>query len=196
MKWLTTSVLLDQLRAGGDDAWGRFLDRFRKPVVAFALKAGLSPAAADDVAQETMLAFLEGLRKGSYDRGKGRLSSWLFGIASLKVRQTWDAQARVARDHAGEAGSAPGLSQIADPAALEASWDQSFCRSVLEQSLARVRLEVDPQTFRAFELVAMKEVPAADVATQLGMTRNAVFLAKHRVVKRIRALKDAFESVR
>jgi hypothetical protein len=54
---------------------------------------------------------------------------------------------------------------------------------------------VDPGTFRAFERVALDQVPAADVARELGMTRNAVFLAKHRVVKRIRALKDAFESV-
>ena len=108
MEWVTTSVLLDQLRAGADGAWGAFLERFRKPVIAFALKVGLPAQAADDAAQETMLAFLEGLRSGSYDRKKGRLSSWLFGIASMKARQAFDARARIDRDHAGEKSSQPG----------------------------------------------------------------------------------------
>jgi RNA polymerase sigma factor (sigma-70 family) len=196
VEWLTTSVLLDELRAGAEGAWVPFLERFRKPVVAFALKMGLPAVAADDVAQETMLAFLEGLRKGRYDRTKGRLSAWLFGIASLKVRQAREAHARMARDHAGEGSTGSRLSQVPEEVALEASWDLSWGRSVLEQSLARVRQEVDPQTFRAFEMVALKDIAPAAVAAELGMTRNAVFLAKHRVVKRIRALKDAFESAR
>jgi RNA polymerase sigma-70 factor (ECF subfamily) len=195
MEWVTTSALLEQLRAGAESAWGPFLERFRKPVVAFAMDHGLSPDAADDAAQETMLAFLDGLRRGNYDRAKGRLSSWLFGIANLKTRQAWSARARLARDHAGEQSAAGSVGDLPDVASLEKSWEATWARSVLEQCLARVRSEVDPATFRAFELVALQEVPAADAAAKLGMTRNAVFIAKHRVVKRIRALKEAFEDV-
>jgi RNA polymerase sigma-70 factor, ECF subfamily len=195
MEWVTTSVLLDQLRAGADAAWGPFLDRFRKPVVAFGLKMGLPAQAAEDAAQETMLAFLEGLRKGAYDRTKGRLSSWLFGIASMKARQAWDARERLARDHAGERSSQPGLSQVPDAATLEKSWDVSWAKSIFTQCLERIRTEVEPDTFRAFEMVAIEQIPAAQVAEELGMTRNAVFVAKHRVLKRLRALKEAFEAL-
>ena len=82
MEWITTSTILVSL---GDysnrAAWERFTDRCRPPVLRFVRGMGLSEVDAEDAAQGTLLAFAEGFRKGQYDRSKGRLSSWLFGIA-------------------------------------------------------------------------------------------------------------------
>ena len=91
MTWVTTATVLQNLRDYDNrEAWGSFAERFRRPVVSFARGMGLKTADAEDVAQETMLAFAEAYRKGSYDPAKGRLSKFLFGIAyrqSLKFRR-------------------------------------------------------------------------------------------------------------
>jgi DNA-directed RNA polymerase specialized sigma24 family protein len=84
--WVTTSTILGGLRDFEDRAsWERFVARFRAPIVRLALGHGLEAADADDVAQETLVAFADGFRAGRYDAQQGRLSSWLFGIAYRQV---------------------------------------------------------------------------------------------------------------
>ena len=93
--WVTTSVLLSELRDFGNQAaWDRLADRFREPVVAFARKMGLTPSQAEDAAQETLLAFAEAFRDGKYDPAKGRLNRWLFGIAFRQVLNAKRARGR------------------------------------------------------------------------------------------------------
>ncbi len=186
MEWLTTSLMIDQLKAGDELAWATLVARFRRPVFVLASRLGLTPAEADDVCQETLLAFLDGLRRGNFVRGRGRLSSWLFGIASMKVRQTWDERARRAREKAGNTDGG-GVPAVAECDQLEI-WDLTWQRNLMDQALARVPLEVDANTWRAFTAVQLEGRVPADVAVELGMTRNAVFIAKHRVLKRLRVL--------
>src|SRR5436305_1544249 len=82
MTWLTTATVLEKLRDFANrDAWDRFSERFRRPVVSFARGMGLAQSDAEDVAQETLMAFAKAYREGQYDPAKGRLSKFLFGIA-------------------------------------------------------------------------------------------------------------------
>src|SRR5215210_5478398 len=65
MAWLTTATVLQRLRDFENrDAWGAFAERFRQPVVSFARGMGLKGPDAEDVAQETLLAFAEAYRDG------------------------------------------------------------------------------------------------------------------------------------
>src|SRR5690349_6694570 len=101
--WVTTATVLEKLRDFGNrDAWSSFTERFRQPVVSFARGMGLKQADAEDVAQETLLAFAEAYRGGKYDPAKGRLSRFLFGIA---YRQALRGR-RVAANHGAGAGVA------------------------------------------------------------------------------------------
>ena len=87
MEWKTTSVILDDLADFENrETWNRFAGRFRDPLMRFGRKIGLNVADAEDMAQQTLLVFAEGLRGDRYDRAKGRLSSWLFGIAADQVK--------------------------------------------------------------------------------------------------------------
>lgn len=192
MRWITTTVMLDRLESGQEEAWDEFVSHFTEPVRRFALRLGLNDAQADDVAQNTMLAFVRGLRENRYERGRGRLSSWLFGIAYREA-------ARAARDGRADqqgpdrTGRTTFFSAQPDERAALRTWTEDWDRFVLDRCLERARGEVEPRTFEAFELVAIRRVPAAEVADQLGMTRNAVFVAKHRVLRRVGELQREFE---
>ena len=86
MQWKTTTQILEELQqTSGDLAWDQFCDHFQPIVVGFGRKLGLSAADAQDAAQETMISFLSALRQGQYDRTKGKLSSWLLGIAKRVI---------------------------------------------------------------------------------------------------------------
>ena len=87
MDWITTSTILEGLKEfEGGDAWERLVERFRRPIVSFIRDLGLAESDAEDVAQETLIAFAEAYREGKYDPAKGRLSHWLFGIAWVRRR--------------------------------------------------------------------------------------------------------------
>jgi RNA polymerase sigma factor (sigma-70 family) len=194
-EWITTSTILWGLRDFEDrGAWQRFVERFRAPIVRLAQGQGLKPADAEDVAQETLLAFADGFRAGRYDVEKGRLSRWLFGIAYRQMSRARDASNR--RSAAGQVDeSTSDVHAIADEDEVTRSWDVEWERAILEQCLAQARREVHPQTFRAFELVALENRAAAQAAEELAIDVKAVYNAKHRLLKRIRELRESMEQL-
>ncbi len=186
MDWVTTTLLLEQLRAVDQDAWSEFVERFRFPIVSFSRKLGLNEEEAEDAAQETLLSFARAFRAGQYDSDKGRLSSWLFGIARHRVLDV--ARRRRSKEEvigAGE-GESSFWSCVGDPRQMSEAFEESWRETVFEACLAQVRKEVKASTFEAFELLSMRGMTPDAVAEQLGITRNAVFIAKHRVVTKLR----------
>ena len=97
MEWVTTTLLLDRLGDGDDAAWAQLSESFRPPVTRFVRKLGVPADACDDVTQDALLTFLDAFRRGRYDRDKGRLGAWLFGIAAQAVRRHGRRAARDAR---------------------------------------------------------------------------------------------------
>ena len=85
MEWVTTSTIIHDLRdLSNQTAWRSFVDRFHRPIVRFVTRMGFNGEDAEDVTQETLAAFADSLREGRYDRERGKLRTWLFGIAYNK----------------------------------------------------------------------------------------------------------------
>jgi RNA polymerase sigma-70 factor (ECF subfamily) len=194
MTWLTTATVLQKLQDfGNHEAWDSFAERFRRPVVSFARGMGLKQADAEDVAQETLLAFAEAYRRGQYDPTKGRLSRFLFGIAyrqSLRARRSGVGTG--VRDV--NVGESAFWSEIPDEQAASGIWDTEWEKSVLDNCLQQVRQEFEPQTYRAFEAVVREERQPEEVAQSLGISIKSVYNAKHRILKRIRELRADHET--
>lgn len=192
MTWLTTATVLQNLRDFDNrDAWQSFANRFRAPVVSFARSMGLTPVDAEDAAQETLLAFASAYRDGKYDPAKGRLSRFLFGIAyrqALRVRRVSAGPANVASPGSGV------MSQIPDEQSATGIWDTEWERTVLDSCMQQARTEFEPDTFRAFEMVVRDEKSPDEVANTLSVSIKSVYNSKHRVLKRIRELRESYES--
>ena len=188
--WTTSSLLLRQLGDFDDNsAWNLLAEHFRDPIVSIAQRRGLDAAQAEDAAQETLLAFARAYREGNYQRTKGRLKDWLFGIAYRQIN------AVVRRSRRADMTSSA-IEPAREPAIeseLGELWDSAWRRAVLARCLDQARAEVHEKTFRAFQLVALHERSAARVADELGMTRAQVYDAKYRVSCRIQELAREYE---
>jgi RNA polymerase sigma factor (sigma-70 family) len=193
MEWVTTTQVLEELQSSNDaPAWRRFCDHFHIVVVNFAKQMGLSMTDAEDAAQETMLTFVKAFRDGKYKREKGHLSDWLFGIARnviLNFRRRLPSEQLVADKTTGTSF----LDQIQDDHSIKLSWEIEWRHMVLTRCFEQARKEFDPKVFKAFELYAMTQTSADKVAKQLEMSRNAVYIAKCRVLSRLRELERQFE---
>ena len=75
---------------------------------------------------------------------------------------------------------------LPDESTLESVWESQWQRVILTRCLDQVRSEFEPEVYRAFELYAMQDRPADQVADELGTSRNAIYIAKSRILARLR----------
>ena len=188
----TTTALLEGLQDPADEeTWRAFDERFRPILLAFGRRLDLAPEDAADAAQETLARFVKSYRGGKYDRSRGRLRSWLTGIARHCISDIRQQRA---------ADPKRGLSAVAEvpqESALTAIWDEEWRQEILRQGMIELRGETKTEepTIRAFEMIAFDGRRPADVAQELGMTLNDVYLAKHRCLKQLRAILSRLEGV-
>ena len=193
MEWVTTTQVLEGLKTSNDTlAWQRFCEHFHPVVVNFARRLGLSPTDAEDAAQETMVAFLKAFRNGKYDREKGRLSAWLLGV-SKRVILNFRGNRPLERLIADKTTGTSFWDMIQDDHSIKHTWDTEWRRTVLSNCLQQARRETAPEVYEAFELYALLEIPVDDVAQRLGVSQNAVYISKSRVLSRLRHLERQFE---
>jgi len=187
----TNSILLLGLADPADKvAWGEFDERYRPILVAFARRLGIHAAEAEDVAQETLLRVVEVLRAGAFDHERGRLRTWLFTIARSRVidGRRWDGRRQGVRGDSG-------LVELPDEHTLSRCFEEEWQRELLRAAFAELRAttRTDPRTLRAFELLVLEERRAAEVAKALDMQLNAVYVAKHRTLERLRAILERLQ---
>ncbi len=179
----TTTKLLDALgERDNEPAWHHINARYRPVIAGLARRLGLKDADADEVAQQTLSEFVRAFREGRYKREKGRLSSWILGIAHHTA-------AKALRD--GKRASVPGqtaMADVPDESELRGIWTDERDRAIVARALSLLRDEasIDERTLEVFELIAFRGVPAVEAASQCGMSVDQAYVAKSRVTKKLR----------
>lgn len=182
----TNTLLLAGLADPENDAiWREFHERYQPILVAFARRFGLTDDQAQDATQEALLRFVQEYRAGRYERSRGRLRSWIFAIARARIL---DQRRKRGRSDAWRGDSALANTPADDE--LEAAWEEEWRRAILRQGILELRTgtNTDPKTIRTFELLALEERTPQEVAELVGSTVNAVYVAKHRALDRLRAI--------
>ena len=187
----TTTALLEGLfDLQNASAWRQFDDRFRPILVAVASRLGLEPADAADVAQETIAQFVRDYRAGKYDRTRGRLGSWVVGIARHRVAELHRTQVG-RREHRGQSA----IVMIPEENHLGEIWDTE-CRHAAVCAALRELVassKVSERTLDAFRMHVIDEETPERVAEKLGTTVRAVYMAKHRCLARLRSMMDGMK---
>jgi RNA polymerase sigma-70 factor (ECF subfamily) len=178
--------LLDRLKAARPDAsdWNR-LQGIYLPLIERWL--GRVPGLGDesaDLAQEVLVVVFREVP--GFDRQReGSFRAWLRRVTVNKIRNY-----RRKRYHRPDVGLDPAggfLERISDPNDdLAREWDRDHDKQVVEKLLAAVQRDFTPVTWKAFQRFGVEGVPAGRVAEELGLSENAVVLAKSRVLKRLR----------
>lgn len=191
----TTTALLAGLRdLSNESVWRDFDARYRDVLAAFARRLGLNYTEAEEVAQETLTRFVADYAAGKYDRTRGRLRSWLIGIAKYRIADTRRKQA-TRREHHGDSV----LRELPDEKRLTEIWDAELEQAILCEAMAELgsSSRLKPQTIQAFRRLTVDQISANDVAEELGMTPQGVYMAKHHCLNRLKeivaALKAAYD---
>lgn len=178
----TPPSLLHRLREAPEDAdaWDRFDAIYRPLLTGWLRRHGPQPHDVDNLVQEILTCVVRELPGFHYEPARGHFRGWLRQVMVNRLREFWRARQRE------RASVGPLLDQLQDPASdLSRRWDREHDQHVLAALLARLEPDFAPTTWQAFHRLQAGEEPAA-VAAALGMGLNAVYLARSRILRRLR----------
>jgi RNA polymerase sigma-70 factor (ECF subfamily) len=180
----TPASLLDRLRAPGDDsAWERLLTLYGPTVEAWCRQGGASAEDAADIRQDVFRTVAQGIADFRRDRPGDSFRGWLYLTTR---RRLLDHQRRAARQPRAEGGTDAQEQFLEIPAAEPPGSEAAEAGEFYQQCIRLIQSEFEERTWRAFWRVTVDGRAAEDVAAELGMTPGAVYIAKSRVLKRLR----------
>jgi RNA polymerase sigma factor (sigma-70 family) len=190
---------LDRIRQGDGRVWSDFVSRYQGRLLRFARAKLPQRADAEDVVQETFVAFLRSIARY---RGECDLETYLFALLRRKIIDSYRSAGsrRVcliqdACDGEAEEGSSDLLDGVQSPVQT-ASWyaraDEQYDRQKMALADALTDL-VDGMKkslkFRDLQVIEMLfycQMANKDVARMMRLDEKAVALIKHRSLKHIR----------
>lgn len=182
----TRPSLLVRIRDRGDRAaWGQFADLYTPLLLRFAGRHGLQDADANDLVQEVLKAVTTAAERLEYDPRRGSFRGWLYQVARSKLSNLLAARARQAQG-SGDSAVQGLLEQQAAPPDDSAEWDAEYERRVFAWAAEQVRADFQDKTWQAFWLTAVEGKSAAQAAEALGLSVGAVYVAKSRVMARLK----------
>ncbi len=175
----TRSSLLERVRDFDDaSGWEEFDRLYRPLLMKYARKRGLKQDDAEEIVQQCLEVIVTRIR--DFQRRKS-FRGWLRRIAENKIKHHLD------RKHALQRPSVQAALGTANreltPAEL---WERQWNRTHLLYCIASLRNDFAAHTLQAFELYVLQDMPVDKVSEALGMSRNQVYVAKSRVMRRIR----------
>ena len=183
----TSASLLESLRdASDEEAWNRLVDMYSPLLRNWLRRHNANTGDIDDVVQEVMTVVVRRFPDFQRQPRTGAFRAWLRTITVNCLRDQWRRSNKQPKATGGTQ-CAEAIEQLADPnSGISKIWDQEHDKHVARFLLSKIQPDFTPQTWQAFQRFAIDGSSADEVAKELGITANAVFIAKSRVMSGLR----------
>jgi RNA polymerase sigma-70 factor (ECF subfamily) len=184
----TPMSLLERLgRAEGRGAdWDRLVAVYAPLLRSWLCRYPLQGADVDDLVQDVLAVLVRKLASFRHGGQHGAFRAWLRSILAYEVRGFYrrrQGQPLAVDPHADDGP----LADLEDGASeLSRRWDAEHDQHVVARLLDLIKPEFTATTWQAFERSALHNRPADEVGAELGLTANAVWIARSRVMRRLR----------
>jgi RNA polymerase sigma factor (sigma-70 family) len=181
----TRASLIVKLRdPNDDDAWSEFVALYEPLVYRLARQKGLQDADARDLCQEVFRAVARAVDR--WEPGRGSFRGWLSRIArNLLINFLTRGHYQFHGSGATSVMELLDAQPARDPSA-SALFEAEYQRRVFQWAADDVRGEFAPSTWQAFWQTAVEDRSPSQVAVELGISVGAVYIARSRVLARLK----------
>jgi len=165
------------------ESWRTFVELYTPPVLRYCRLRGLQDADAADVTQEVMVQVARSVRSFRYSPERGRFRDWLGTIVRRRVNRHLTTKKLGTAGVGGDLTSEAAINPRANSA--DAEWTAEFNAQILRTALDRVRPLFGAPIWDAFASVWLNNRTAAETASTLRVSLEAVYVAKSKVLKRL-----------
>ncbi len=183
----TSASLLERLRAQPDETdWQRLVNLYTPLIRNWLIKHMLQEQDRNDVVQEVMTVVIRRIPEFQHNQRCGAFRNWLRTITVNCLREFWRSQKY--RPQAGGGSDFKSfLDEMEDPGSqLSQVWNQEHDNHVMSQLLQLIRPCFETKTWNIFQRLVLEGASPESVSREFQVTVNAVFIAKSRVLARLR----------
>jgi RNA polymerase sigma-70 factor (ECF subfamily) len=172
-------------------AWSEFVEIYGPLIYSYGRRRGLQDADASDLVQDVLRAVAASAGRFVYDPARGSFRGWLLTITRNELN---DSLRRAAGRAAAEGGTTHMAVLAEQPDAAEDDrWEREHRERLFAWAAERIKVAFQPETWDAFWQTAVENRPPKDVARGLGMSVGSIYIARSRVLARLRAVIAAVE---
>jgi len=187
----TRASLLSRARQHDSRAWHELVDLYGPLIAHWCRRSGLDHHASADCVQQTFTAVLRSLNGYQARKLSGSFRSWLWTIASNKIR---DHRRSSRREASGVGGSTAmqalqqlPMEELSEEVLTDAEpVDAEQLSALVARAREQIREEFAPRTWEIFSRAVVDQIPTAMVAQEFSVTPAAVRQARSRILRRLR----------
>jgi RNA polymerase sigma factor (sigma-70 family) len=165
-----------------ENAWAEFLEIYQPVVLQLAQRQGLQEADAHDLVQTMFSRVAKKASNWQTDLSNGTFRGWLAittrNLVIDHFRRQQRQPASITDSHLFSLSSG----------VVDDEFDMQERRMLFQWAAKRCRSEFTEKTWEAFWLTSVDDQPVATVSKQLSMTAGAIYIARSRVLAKIRSL--------
>lgn len=179
----TRATLLERVRDPSDlDAWAEFVSNYEPLITAYVRKSGITSQDAPDIVQMVLTRLVTALPRFHLDHQQGRFRTWLWQITHSVLTDSQRRDAARVRAEKNWLDHLPALTSDSSPV----DWDMLYHQRILEIVLKRISETAMPTSWACFYGRILENRPAAQIAAELGLSVNAVYVNASRLLTRVR----------
>lgn len=184
---VTSATLLERLKDARDtDAWSRLVELYSPLIRVWAERLNVRGADADDLVQEVMAVVVRRFPEFVHPEKPGAFRGWLRAIAANCARTMWRSR-KVNPVAPGGTDFGSYLARLEDPADdFAREWERQHDLHITRKLLDRIKPDFESRTWEMFARFVIDGLSAEEVAAELSTSANAVYIAKSRVMSRLR----------
>jgi RNA polymerase sigma-70 factor (ECF subfamily) len=181
---LTESSLLQRAQQSDVRAWQRLAALYTPLVYRWCRLHGLQPVDAENVGQDVLLTLYRSLPGFEIRPENGSFRGWLRTIVVNKVRD----HARRMSQQAAAIGGSDALVILQLVADSDATLNEPHqeINLLFRRAVELIHSEFSERDWRVFQRVVIDDAAAQDVATEMDLTVNTVYLVKSRILRRLK----------
>lgn len=164
------------------ESWEEFVQIYEPMIQNIAARLGLSPEDREDASQTVLVNLTKSIDQWNSDSEQASFRGWLYRVAKNTILNYLKSKSHRWTHHH-QTGNEHMIEKIDQ---LDAGYEIEFLRQAMLYLAQKIKSDFEPTNWSAFWLTYSQQMTVEEAATELGISKSRVYVARSRIIKRLK----------